>query len=184
MTPESILSLGLISGRGGAGDAPDPSCIELNEIGADWVKIEVIPPADPTDYSGTKILYGAINTCTYSEAGPEDAQDIVTIVSLTAGTIYVFVPVAFGPEGALAKPGNAILATVPVNLINMGTLELNSCGLEDVWRLIAKKIDASGLRARLAQLDSQLLSLSIGRESLLEQIDRLKAQVYALERKL
>jgi hypothetical protein len=185
MTPESLMTQGLIAGRGaGGGLAPDPSCLELDSYGNDWVKMLVIPPVDTAFYVGTKVYYAEVTSCTYSEAGPEDAQDMVTIAGLTEGTIYVFLPVAYGTGGTLAKPGNAILMTVPENLVDMEGLQLNSCGLEDVWAMIREKVNRSQLVEALKAADLRIAELQAKSELYDERLERLKAQIAAIRREL
>jgi len=181
VTPESLMTQGLISGQGGAGGpAPDPSCITVHSVGPDWVKIQVIPPVNPANYNSTMILYAAVNGCTYVEAGPEDAQDIVTITGLTEGTIYAFVPVGRSAVGSKADPGNVVFATVPVNLIDMENLELNSCGLEDVWTMIRSKATLRELATSLRAFDLQLLSITGDRHELDKRLIRLEVQIAAI----
>lgn len=185
MTPESLMTQGLIAGRGGGGGiAPDSSCIELVEAGTDYVTIRVIPPVDLSGYVGTKIEYGGIESCVYSEAGPESPQGTITISPLTEGTIYVFVPVAYGLGGSRAKPGNIILATVPVNIIDMPQLSLNSCSLEVIWQLIRSMIDSGDMTQTLRQADQQLETLTWQRSQLEERMRRLEANIAMLKRKL
>lgn len=186
MNPESLMTQGLIAGRGGGGGglAPEPSCLELAEVGPTWITFTVIPDPGGTDYSGTNILYGAVASCSYSQKGPEDVQDNITITGLTLGTIYVFVPVAYGPGGARAKPGNAILATVPVNIVDMPSLELNSCSLEDIWAQLGQKVGRSELTTALQDLDAGISNVIIGRSSLLQRMRRLEAEIVMLRGKV
>lgn len=185
MTPESLMTQGLIAGRGGGGGiAPDASCIELAEVGVNYVRIRVIPPLDLSGYVGTKIEYGAIGACEYAEAGPEDAQDIVSIVPLTSGTIYVFVPVAYGLGGSRAKPGNVIMATVPVNIIDNDLVSLNSCGLEDIWKMIAGKVNASELRRSIMAIEQHIGQMLVRTDDHDRQLEVLQGQIVAIRKSL
>jgi hypothetical protein len=186
MTPESILSIGLIAGRGtgGGGVAPAPSCLELDAVGEDWASFTVIPPAGDPDYSSSRVLYTEVEGCGYSEAGPEDGSDNITVTGLVQGAIYIFVPVALGLEGARSNPGNVIIATVPVNLVDMAALGLNSCGLADVWALLQQKVNMRELDTSLQTVDSHVATLAAHREQLIDRLYRLEAEIAAIRGKL
>lgn len=182
-----LVTHGMIGGSGsggGGGNAPEPSCIELNSIGVDWAKFDVIPPVPSTYYQGTYLLYGEITSCSYSQAGPEDGNGQITVPSLVSGMIYVFVPVAFGSGGARAKPGNVIMATVPINLVVMEQLECNSQGLQDVWTMIRQSVPLKEITDAIAELDRQLSQLTTYQLDTSERLERLKAQLDILRRKV
>ena len=165
-----------------AASGPQPSCIALTSVVGATVTLEVIPPPD-VDYDGSLIQYGEVGTCVYSEAGPESGG-FLTISGLTAGTIYAFIPVSFDTTGNIGKPGNIILATTPINIIDMDQLALNTCGLEDIWTLIGEKVNSRELQLALRNADIAIQDLALDRRNLHERITRLQAEVAALRRKL
>lgn len=182
-----LVTHGMIGGSGsggGGGTPPNPSCISLNAVGPDWVEMLVIPPVDLTNYVATKVLYGDVSSCALSEAGPEGLQGVIRVSGLTSGTIYVFVPVAYGPGAARAKPGNVLMATVPVNIVDNDMISLNSCGLRDIWTMIHSKVNASELSSALADLDNGLGELSTRCGQHESALEKLRAQLAVLKRKL
>jgi hypothetical protein len=184
MTPEALMTNGIISGRGGAlGAAPEPSCFALHSSGTDWVKLTVIPDPGGANYAGTYAMYGRVGVCALSQAGPEDPDDTITITSLDEG-IYIFLPVAVGPGGARAKPGNAVLVTTPTNIIEMDSLEMNDCAWEDIWALINRKIDNAALSAAIRNLDGSAVSIQTLITALQQRLDRAEAQLFALRKKV
>lgn len=168
----------------GGGVGPDRPCILLDRVQGNSARFVVSPPPD-FDYAGTIIQYNSVGSCSdYSEAGPEDPSFLIDIAGLTAGTIYVFTPYAYDVEGNLGKPGNPVLATVPINIIDMPDLSLNSCSLELVWRMITSKVDASELTAALKAADTQLTQLTRERDAMQDRIRRLEAEVRILREKI
>jgi hypothetical protein len=167
---------------GGVG--PGRPCILLNEVVGDVASFTVIPPTD-FDYAGTLIQYNEIGSCEdYLEAGPEDAGFVINAGSLVEGRIYVFVPWSYDVEGNLGKPGDPILATSPINIIDMPGLSLNSCSLELIWQLIREKVDDRELSRALMQADQQIVQLTLERNRQNDRILRLEAEVNVLRGKI
>lgn len=170
--------------EGGGGVGPGRPCIMLEEVVGNTIKFSVVPPPD-IDYAGTIIQYNEVNTCSgYVETGPEDPGGFIEINGVPTGRIHAFIPYAYDVDGNLGKPGNVILATVPINIIDMDQLQLNGCGLEDIWRMIESKVNASELSNALRTADLALQAMSEDRRLLQERVTRLQAEIAILRRKL
>jgi len=162
---------------------PGRSCIQLQAVLPTGLRFSVIPPTD-LDYAGTKIQYNIPGICGgYAEAGPEVAG-MVTITGLVAGRIYAFVPWAYDATGSYSKPGDVILATWPINIIDMDGLQLNSCSLEAIWQLISRKPDRNEMTRAMMNLDQQVMLLTNERDSLRTRATVLEAELAALRRKV
>lgn len=181
-----LVTHGMIGGLGsgvGPGSPPDPSFMTLVAYGAGYATFLIEPPADPK-YVGTKIYYGAPNTHTYSEAGPEGPDDRLTVTGLTAEAIYLFIPVAYGAGYARAKPGNVILATTPVNVIDMDQLQLNSEGLECLWNMINRKVDRSELTTSLDRMTVAVRGMIDDKGALDNRLEIMEREIAILRRKI
>jgi hypothetical protein len=158
--------------------------MSLDNVGANWARFIIEPaPGDP-NYASSRVLYTQVTACGYEEAGPEQVDDSITITGLVAGAIYIFVPVALGPQGARSNPGNVIIATVPINVVDMEGLGLNSCGLADIWTLLQTKVSKRELEASLQAVDGHVGVLAASRDQLLDRIYRLEAEIAAIRGKL
>jgi len=174
----------VIPGTEQGGVGPGRPCITLHEVAGDVASFVVVPPTD-IDYAGTLIQYNEIGSCEdYQEAGPEDGSSVIYATGLVEGKIYVFVPWSYDAYGNLGKPGDPVLATGPINIIDMPGLSLNSCSLELVWQLIRSSVNKSELEQALMQADQQIVQLTQERILLRDRLLRLEAEVAILKRKI
>jgi hypothetical protein len=163
---------------------PGRPCIYLIDVVGDTARFGVIPPIDP-DYAGTIIQYNEVGSCSgYRQAGPEDAGFVIKATGLIPGKIYVFTPWSYDDEDNIGRPGNPILATAPINIIDMPGLSLNSCSLELVWDLICKKINAKELSTVLLQADNQLACIASDSALAQNRLKKVEAEVGILKRRV
>jgi hypothetical protein len=129
------------------------------------------------------IQYNPVGTCaTYVEHGPEIGS-VIEIAGIDDPGIYSFVPWSYDGAGCLGKPGNPVIASFPVNTIDMPQFVIDNCAWETVWELIRGKPDSVSLQSVMRELDQQIVVLTADRQDLLDRITRLELEVAALNRR-
>jgi hypothetical protein len=144
------------------------------------------PASPPAAYDVGVVRYGIIKETGMTMATSSDpVGGLVTISGLTEGQFYAFEPVGVDSSNdPVTFPGNLILASINPNIVKMKSLEASGQALEEIKRLVAKRITAAEIRTLAAQVDELSDRLPIARSHVDDMISRLGGMISALRRQV